>query len=102
MPGCLPLARPSCSWPFLVLSVPAIAAPSAATNTDQPSLPSVPPTILSLDLHHGVCALLYPLEQPHDHVRAFHPLQIRVVYHPGRSLDPIISVQEAVHLAARR
>src|SRR5690554_1845993 len=99
MPGCLPLARPSCSWPFLVLSVPAIAAPSEATNTDQLSLPSVPSCILSLHIQHGVWPDLNTLEQPHDHVRAFHRRHLRVVFHLDGAFNHKVTVLEAVHLA---
>src|SRR5690554_6641524 len=102
MPGCLPLARPSCSWPFLVLSVPAIAAPSEATNTDQLSLPSVPSCILSLNIQHGVWPDLNTLEQPHDHVRAFHRRHLRVVFHLDGAFNHKVAVLEAVYLAISR
>src|SRR5690554_6093272 len=102
MPGCLPLARPSCSWPFLVLSVPAIAAPSEATNTDQLSLPSVPSCILSLHIQHGVWPDLDTLEQPHNHIRTTHGRHLRVVLHFDGAFNNKVAVLEAVYLAISR
>src|SRR5690554_2189148 len=102
MPGCLPLARPSCSWPFLVLSVSVIAAPSGEPNSDRLSLPLASSLDLSFRIQHGVWPYLDTLEQPDDHVSAFHRRHLRVVFHFDGAFNHEVAVLEAVYLAISR
>src|SRR5690606_3320555 len=102
MPGCLPLARPSCSWPFLVLSVSVIAAPPGEPNSDRLSLPLASSLDLSFRIQHGVRPHLDTLKQPHDHVRAFHRRHLRVVFHFDGTFNNKMTVLEAVYLAISR
>src|SRR5690554_2789724 len=99
MPGCLPLARPSCSWPALVLSVSVIAAPLGELNSDRLSLLLASSLDLPFRIQHGVRPHLNTLEQPHDHVCAFHRRHFRVVFHFYSAFNHKVAVVKAVYLA---
>src|SRR5690554_347149 len=99
MPGCLPLARPSCSWPVLVLSVSVIAAPPGEPNSDRLSLPLASSLDLSFRIQHGVRPHLDTLKQPHDHIRTTHGRHLRVVLHFDGAFNNKVAVLEAVYLA---
>src|SRR5690554_6251251 len=53
----------------------------------------------SLSIQHGVRPYLDTLEQPHDHVCAFHRRHFRVVFHFYSAFNYKVAVMKAVYLA---
>src|SRR5690554_7914111 len=102
MPGCLPLARPSCSWPVLVLSVSVIAAPPGEPDSDRLAWPLASSLDLSFRIQHGVRPHLDTLKQPHDHIRTTHGRHLRGARHFGSAFKNKVAVLAAAYVASRR